>query len=73
MHGFRNIAFLVGLIGAIASPVVAAELAPITGTIENLDEPAYNHTNIDNAVPLQDASTAAILQVLRPSARAGSR
>ena len=51
----------------------AFALPGFTGTIENIDEPAYNHTNIDNAVPLQDASIGAILQVLRTSTRAARR
>ncbi len=45
----------------------ATALPGFSGTIENISEPAYNHINIDNAVPLQDLSVAAILKI-RPVA-----
>jgi pimeloyl-ACP methyl ester carboxylesterase len=48
----------------------ATGLPGFTGTIENIDEPAYNHITIDNAVPLHEASIAAVLQVLHPAAKA---
>ncbi len=51
----------------------AAGLPGFSGVIENIAEPQYNHTNIDNAVPLHDASIAAILQVIRVPASAARR
>ena len=65
-----NVRHVINFVSAtnIGIGLKATALPGFTGKIENIDEPAYNHINIDNAVPLHDLSIAAILPVVRRAA-----
>ena len=56
------------LTGMHDGDVVTAETG-FTGTLQNIDEPAYGHLNIDNAPAMHQLSIADVLAVLQPAKR----